>query len=80
MDQLDRKIAERHAQELADLERRQSSAGASDGGPAADVMQLANTLYDTRVSAAVQKVSKALLDLPEHPETTLATPCINSVR
>ena len=73
MDKLDKKVMERHAQELADLQRRQSSADASNGAPAADVTQLADNLYDTKLSAGSEKVSKTLLGPLQHPVTTLVT-------
>ena len=58
VDKLDEEIANRHAQELADLQRRQSSTEASNG-PEADVMQLADSLYDTKLSAGAEKVRQS---------------------
>ncbi|CAL5229542.1 g12889 [Coccomyxa viridis] len=62
IEKLDKGVSERHAQELADLQRRQSTAGASSAPPT-DVMQLADSLYDTKLSAGAEKaaphVSKA---------------------
>lgn len=58
MDKLDKEIADRHAQEVADLQRRQSSTEASNG-PEAIVMQLADSLYDTKLSAGSEKVRQS---------------------
>ena len=55
VEKLDREVAGRHVQELADLQRRQPTAGASSAHPA-DVMQLADSLYDTKLSAGAEKV------------------------
>lgn len=56
IEKLDKGVSERHAQELADLQRRQSTAGASSAPPT-DVMQLADSLYDTKLSAGAEKVT-----------------------
>ena len=55
VEKLDMEIAERHAQEVADLRRRQPSAGNSNAPPA-NVMELADSLYDTKLSAGAEKV------------------------
>ena len=55
IEKLDKEIAERHAQEIADLQGRQPTAGASSA-PQTDVMQLADSLYDTKLSAGAEKV------------------------
>ena len=65
MEKLDKEVAERHAQELADLQKRQSLAGASPAPPAY-VMQLADSLYDTKLSAGADKVP-LLVVFPSHP-------------
>ena len=54
VDRLDKGILDRHAQELADLQMRQVHEEASHDGPA-DVMHLADSLYDTKLSAGPQK-------------------------
>ena len=54
IDKLDKEILDRHAQELADLQTRQTHEEASHDSPA-DVMHLADSLYDTKLSAGTQK-------------------------
>ena len=54
VDKLDKDILDRHAQELADLQMRHAHVEALDDGPA-DIMHLADSLYDTKLSAGAQK-------------------------
>ena len=54
VDKLDKGILDRHAQELADLQTRQVHEEALHDGPA-DVMHLADSLYDTKLSAGALK-------------------------
>ena len=69
VDKLDKEILDRHAQELADLQTRQTHEEASHDSPA-DVMHLADSLYDTKLSAGTQKAwvshSSAPFDLVPH--------------
>ena len=62
VDKLDKDIAERHTQEVEELQRRQPDAGTSSAPPV-DVMQLADSLYDTKLSAGAEKVSSACIPL-----------------
>ena len=69
IDKLDKGILDRHAQEHADLQTRQTHEEASHDSPA-DVMHLADSLYDTKLSARTQKAwvshSSASFDLVPH--------------